>query len=300
LLRISIITPSFNQGIYLEETISSVLEQRYPNLEYLVIDGGSTDETLTILPKYDKLLYYWISEQDRGQSHAINKGLSHATGDILGYLNSDDLLLPGSLRFVANWFEHHPEHTWLSGSVLAFQDDPLPPSLLHSKYPSNLSEYLLSPWHIWQQGTFWRKTMFETVGYFNEHLHYAMDMDYWARAWLAGFRPVIVKFPLAAMRMHPESKSCRQAEKFNRDIRFVLKACVPKLSSKDKRELRRLRLKRLARLVQNRAIQDATNSNKSRAWKEFLRALSIDPMSAFERSTWGSMRRLLRQGGAGV
>jgi hypothetical protein len=84
------------------------------------------------------------------------------------------------------------------------------------------------------------------------------------------------------------------------DIRFVLKACVPKLSSKDKRELRRLRLKRLARLVQNRAIQDAANSNSSRAWKEFARALSIDPMSAFERSTWGSMRRLLRQGGAGV
>ena len=104
--RISIVTPSFNQGQFIEKTICSVLDQNYPNLEYVVIDGGSTDETVEIIKKYAKHLTYWVSEPDRGQSHAINKGLAHCTGDVFNFLNSDDYLEPGALFHVAEaWNE---------------------------------------------------------------------------------------------------------------------------------------------------------------------------------------------------
>src|SRR5438309_6203079 len=99
--RITIVTPSYNQGRFLEETIRSVLLQGYPNLEYMVIDAASTDESVEIIRKYERWLAYWVSEKDRGQTHAINKGLAKATGEIFSYLNSDDLLAPGALAAVA-------------------------------------------------------------------------------------------------------------------------------------------------------------------------------------------------------
>src|SRR5260221_10240603 len=113
--KISIITPSFNQGKYIERTIQSVLSQQYPNLEYIVVDGGSTDETLSILRKYSKIKlepgtsFSWVSEPDKGQTNAINKGLRQATGDILAYLNSDDTYLPSTLTTIALFFQNRPE-----------------------------------------------------------------------------------------------------------------------------------------------------------------------------------------------
>src|SRR5512134_129792 len=107
--KISIVTPSFNQGKYLERTIRSVIEQDYPNLEYIIIDGGSTDESVEIIRKYEKHLAYWVSEPDRGQSHAINKGFDRATGEIFGWLNSDDWYVPGALKAVAEAFAANPE-----------------------------------------------------------------------------------------------------------------------------------------------------------------------------------------------
>lgn len=107
--KISIVTPSFNQGKYLEKTILSVLEQDYPNLEYIIIDGGSTDNSVEIIKKYEKHLAYWVSEPDRGQSHAINKGFGHATGEILGWLNSDDYYAPGAPQAIAEAFLANPD-----------------------------------------------------------------------------------------------------------------------------------------------------------------------------------------------
>lgn len=119
--KISIVTPSYNQGEFIEETIRSVLLQNYPNLEYLVIDGGSTDKTLDILKKYAPWLYYWVSEKDQGQADAINKGFDKASGQILAYLNSDDLYLPGTLHTVATHFlDGNCSRLLLSGALEVF------------------------------------------------------------------------------------------------------------------------------------------------------------------------------------
>src|SRR5258708_1689338 len=107
--KISIITPSFNQGPYLERTMLSVIKQEYPNLEYIVIDGGSTDQSKAIIRKHQKHLTYWVSEKDRGQADALNKGFRKSHGSIMGWLNSDDVLLPGTLQFVAELFQRFPE-----------------------------------------------------------------------------------------------------------------------------------------------------------------------------------------------
>ena len=118
--KISIITPSFNQGPFLEETILSVLQQGYPNLEYIIIDGGSTDESVGIIKRYQDRLHYWVSEKDSGQSEALNKGLRRATGDIIGWLCSDDLYLPGTFEKVVRIFEQHPAAGMLHGRSILF------------------------------------------------------------------------------------------------------------------------------------------------------------------------------------
>ncbi len=121
-LKLSIITPSFNQGRFLEETILSVLNQGYQPLEYIVIDGGSTDESVSIIRRYEDKLAYWVSEKDRGQVHAINKGLEKATGDILAFINSDDVYLPGAFNAVISHFEEHPQSEWVCGDTIMFGD----------------------------------------------------------------------------------------------------------------------------------------------------------------------------------
>src|SRR5687767_918810 len=116
--KITIVTPSYNQGHFLEETITSVLDQKYPNLEYFVVDGGSKDNSVEIIKKYEQHITWWVSEKDRGQPHALNKGFERATGDVYGFINSDDCLLPGCLNYVGKQFAADPALKWLVGWVL--------------------------------------------------------------------------------------------------------------------------------------------------------------------------------------
>lgn len=208
--KISIITPSYNQSQFIEKTILSVLEQKYPNLEYIVIDGGSNDETSSILRRYRNKLTY-ISEKDKGQSDAINKGLRMVRGEIIGYLNSDDILSPHSLLTIGDYFTNHPESFWLTGycGIIDEYDRTVRPFITSYKnfwlryFPNK--EVLLVLNFISQPATFWRASAVKQIGYFDEKLDFAMDYDYWLRLYTR-FPITIIKKELALFRVHRFSK----------------------------------------------------------------------------------------------
>lgn len=208
--RITIITPSYNQGMFIEETIDSVLGQDYPDLEYLVMDGGSTDNTIEILKKYEGRLK-WVSEKDRGQSDAINKGIRRATGEIIAYLNSDDLYEKGALKKTAEYFINHPESMWLTGRCRIINTDGVEvrktitayKNFLLSRYSYNI---LLVTNFISQPATFIKRKAFGKIGLFDENQHRVMDYDFWLRLGHE-HAPGILDDYLAAFRVHPGSKT---------------------------------------------------------------------------------------------
>jgi len=177
--RITIVTPSFNQGQYIEQTILSILDQNYPNLQYIVMDGGSTDETVSILEKYSDRISYWVSEKDNGQSHAINKGLALADGDIFNWINSDDYLLPGALKTVAELFLRHDalsvgtrtnlvrngELQWIGGASGKME------SWIDNAWSTGLN----------QQGLYFKTSCVRALNGVDEHYNYSMDLDLWVR-----------------------------------------------------------------------------------------------------------------------
>lgn len=179
--KISIVTPSLNQGKYLEKTILSVLNQNYPNLEYLIIDGGSTDNSVDIIRKYEKQLTYWVSEPDRGQSHAINKGFALSTGVLLGWLNSDDNLSAGALKAVA---ERYLDDTTVGAIVGAGQLVNDKGDLLNHSNSFDVTLEALYHWlkrYFWQPSCFITRKAWENCGPLDEALHFAMDLDLWFR-----------------------------------------------------------------------------------------------------------------------
>ncbi len=180
--KISVITPSFNQARFIEQTIRSVLLQDYPNLEYIIIDGGSTDGSREIIRKYEPWLAYWVSESDRGQSHAINKGFERASGDVLCWLNSDDYYLPGTLNAVGRRLADGAGDYALIGHCLKVFVDGSPPVFQEGRYENR--RRLLQFWkgyRMHQPSIFWRREVSERVGQLDERLHLIMDFDYWTR-----------------------------------------------------------------------------------------------------------------------
>jgi glycosyltransferase involved in cell wall biosynthesis len=208
--KITIITPSFNQGKFIERTIKSVLDQDYPNLEYLVMDGGSSDETIDILKKYEPRLT-WISEKDKGQADAINKGIKMSTGDIVAYLNSDDIYEPYTLREVAQYFTQHAGTMWLTGKcrIIDKEDREARGMITHYKnfllrhYSYNM---LLVTNPISQPATFWRRSAINEFGLFNVNEHLVMDYDYWLRIGKKYPLAVLNKY-LASFRVYASSKT---------------------------------------------------------------------------------------------
>lgn len=208
--KISIITPSLNQGSFIQETIESVLAQNYPNLEYLIMDGGSTDNTLDVLALYSGRLH-WVSEKDDGQTHAINKGLSRSSGDIVTYLNADDLLLPGALHTVAHIFMTVPHVVWTTGKCRIIDEANREIRSLITAYKNfwlhiHSRPALLVMDYISQPATFWRADLLTRLGFLDENLHYVMDYDYWLKLY-AESPPVFIPEYLAAFRLHVHSKT---------------------------------------------------------------------------------------------
>ncbi len=229
---VSIITPSFNQAAYLSATLNSVLTQDYQHLELIVMDGGSTDGSVEILKAQTDPRLSWTSERDRGQSHAINKGLSQARGEYLTYLNSDDLLAPHTVAFIVDYFETHPEADLLFGDcVYIGEHGEIIRVVLGRTF--SLSAVLTGRTGLLQPGAFWRRRVTERIGNFDEHLHYTMDVDYWLRASLAGFNIVYASGVRGSFRLHDQSKTVSQSPAFWRDWRAMLHSLYarPELSA---------------------------------------------------------------------
>ena len=205
--RVSIVTPSYNQGQFLEETIRSVLLQGYPNLEYMVIDGGSTDGSLDIIRKYEPWIDSWVSEPDRGQSHAINKGFSRATGNVFGWLNSDDYFAPGALTTLMELRSREPDAVAWVGACDEVEADG---THIARRAPWLGGQEQIAMW--WRESFFHQPSClfdagaFREVGGIDEELYYSMDFDLWVR--LAGRGKFVgVDKVVSCSRMHPATKT---------------------------------------------------------------------------------------------
>jgi len=205
--KISVITPSYNQGLYIEETIRSVINQNYPNLEYIIIDGGSTDNSVDIIKKYMDKINYWCSEPDKGQSNAINKGLMKAKGDILAYINSDDVYSDGTFFKVAKFFQENPDVGIVYGDIqLIDQFSKILKNRYEIEFDLLMAHLIGFGIIIPQPATFWRREVTEKIGFFDESNHFTMDQDYWYRA-SKYFKIKHIPEILAQFRIHQKSKT---------------------------------------------------------------------------------------------
>ena len=208
--KISIVTPSYNQGHFLEETIRSALLQGYPNLEYIIIDGGSTDNSLDIIRKYEQWITYWVSETDNGQSEAINKGWQRSTGRILAWINSDDTYEIDALIKVAEFILNNTDVDMIYGDCNIIDDK----SRFKEKAPTktfDIKSLVCNEWFIPQQSTFMSSDVIKNIGRVNENLHLVMDWDLWLRIALKGYKISYFPQTLANFRQYPEAKTFNQS-----------------------------------------------------------------------------------------
>lgn len=217
--KISVITPSYNQGIYLERTILSILNQNYPNLEYIIIDGGSTDDSVEIIKRYEHHLTYWVSESDEGQTDALNKGFFKATGDILCWLCADDLYEPWTLSEVSQFFQKNPKIHFIYGDALWI--DPEDKFIRYQKEVS-FNQFILLYGHnfIPQPSCFWRADIHRNIGELDQSFDVMMDADLWLR-----FSKSIHLYHspqiLSRIRMHPEQKTQRLRSRGREEARLL-------------------------------------------------------------------------------
>ena len=214
--KITVVTPSYNQGAYLEETIRSVLDQRYPNLEYIVIDGGSTDQSLDIIRKYASHFQYWVSEKDSGQTEAINKGLRRATGELVTWLNSDDVFTPNALHHVAKAYLEQPADVIYGDYILMTSRGK--PFLKRREIPFDYELLLYGVNFIGQPSSYIRRSVFLQHGFLDESMQFSMDYELWLRIGKAGAQFRHIKEFLSYYRYHETSKTVNQAVAFRKEL----------------------------------------------------------------------------------
>lgn len=221
--RVTVVTPSYNQAEFLERTILSVLNQNYPNLEYMIVDGGSKDGSVEIIKKYQKYLAYWVSEADQGQSDAINKGFSRSTGAICAYLNSDDCYVPNALtQAVAAFSDPAVDLVYGHAFVVDGKDRPYNIAVA---LPFILKEHLFGLFSVPQPSSFWRRRVYDGVNGFNVDAKSCMDHEFYARAGKLGFNFLRLDSVLSCFRMHPGSitMSGRLKERARLEVERIIK-----------------------------------------------------------------------------
>jgi len=281
--RVSIVTPSYNQGPFIEETIRSVLLQGYPDLEYVIVDGGSTDGSVEVIKRYERWLAYWVSEPDRGQAHALNKGLRRISGKVFTWLNSDDLLLPNVLSGIRRHYLQHPD-VLLAAPIQDFVDG------------SN-EEWLVAPvdvvfrplvefWTgkaVWPiPGMFYPTDVFEKVGLFDEALRYLFDYDFLCRVTRV-LQPSYLDEPVVRFRLQKSSKSLKEGHLFLLEMAQVSKRYWHLIPDVDTKGYSRYVSATLFRDGCSRLIRGHGDG-----WKLMRRGLRVHPGWAL----WAGLREL--------
>jgi glycosyltransferase involved in cell wall biosynthesis len=292
-----VIIPTLNQGSFIEATVLSVIGQKYPNLELIVMDGGSTDQTRGVLERLASHITHWESVPDRGQSHAINKGLARATGEVWCYLNSDDLLLPESLARIGEMFRD-PTLEWVGGVTIIFDEDSERGTVTPQE-PKSLKE-VLTPWarsveHVFpcSTGCFMRRAIYERLGGFDESYDYSMDMEYYTRALLAGFKLQRISDVLGRWRWHPASKTIRDgsAYRFLEEELRIAAAYSDKLTPAEREQVKgEIVQQRKAFLVRRALHSRVTESRLSRLARLFAEAVH-HPSLLWFRPWLGAVKR---------
>ncbi len=236
--KISIVTPSFNQGAFLEETIRAVLGQGYPNLEYIIIDGGSTDNSVEIIKKYEKQLSYWVSERDSGMYDAIQKGMSRATGDVMGWINSDDGYHPKALFVVGEVFHNLPVVSWIQGNPSSMDEQGRMVSSFSSRRWSRFHFYMRDYKFVQQESTFWRRSLWEMAGSsLRTDLKLAGDFELWLR-FMKYAKLHVLRAPLGIFRLRSGNQlSLDRLEDYNKECLAEIEKSVAALSSNDVEKL---------------------------------------------------------------
>lgn len=277
--RISVVTPSFNQGEFLEATLRSVITQGYPELEYVVIDGGSTDDSVSIIERYEADLAYWVSEPDQGHAHALNKGFAKTTGEIMCWINSSDMYYPWTLETVAQIFSELPEVEWIEGVGSWFDVHGRPRAVPSASSAYNAYDVLAGHYlGIQQESVFWRRDLWERAGgRLDQSLTCAADFDLWLRFYRLA--PLYhVETLLGGFRVHGDRLSDVGNGLYEREARQLHSRFV---ASYDRRSRARARLLRFVGPNGSRIIGDRLNKAGIMPWYRHPRAV-FD----FDRMTW--------------
>ena len=228
--KLTIITPSYNQADYLERTILSVLNQNYPNLEYIIIDGGSTDKSVEVIQKYEQFLTYWVSEKDRGQVHAINKALERATGEYIGFQNSDDVYFPGTFDRFGKAAKQNPTDIIYGDLYMVSTSDEVTELLKTTSY--SLDCQVLEGMQIHNQSLFFKKSLVEKYGMFDESYRFAFDYEFITR-YKANKNTTVRKVEglAGALRVHADAKSSTIADVGSSEHARIQKLYISEIGS---------------------------------------------------------------------